>query len=123
MPFSEKYSIDVISLIAPTSQERIDKIARSAQGYVYCVSSMGVTGVRSELKTDLSSILSDIRAATDVPIAVGFGISTPEQAIQISTYADGIIVGSAIVKIIEEHGANAAQPLYEYVRAMKEAVS
>ena len=122
MPFSEKYSIDIISLIAPTSQERIGKIASSAQGYVYCVSSMGVTGVRSEINTDLSSILSAIRAATDVPVAVGFGISTPEQATQISAYADGIIVGSAIVKVIEEHGANASQPLFEYVRGMKEAI-
>ncbi|QNU67396.1 tryptophan synthase subunit alpha [Ruminiclostridium herbifermentans] len=122
-PFGEKYSIDIISLIAPTSQERIDKIAKKAQGYVYCVSSMGVTGVRSEIKTDLSSIISDIRNVTDVPIAVGFGISTPEQAAQISSYADGIIVGSAIVKIIEEHGENAAKPLYEYVRAMKGAIS
>lgn len=120
--FSEKYSIDVISLIAPTSEERIAKIASRAQGYVYCVSSMGVTGVRREIKTDLSSILSDIRAATDVPIAVGFGISTPEQASQISAYADGIIVGSAIVKIIEKHGENAAQPLFEYVQAMKAAI-
>ncbi len=123
MPFSEKYSIDVISLIAPTSQERIAKIASSAQGYVYCVSSMGVTGIRREIKTDLSSILSDIRATTDVPIAVGFGISTPDQAAEISSYADGIIVGSAIVKIIEKHGENAAQPLFEYVRGMKEAMS
>lgn len=121
-PFSDKYGIDIISLIAPTSQERIAKIASSAQGYVYCVSSMGVTGVRSEIKTDLSSILSDIKAVTDVPIAVGFGISTTAQATQISTYADGIIVGSAIVKIIEEHGANAAKPLFEYVRGMKEAI-
>jgi tryptophan synthase alpha chain len=83
---------------------------------------MGVTGVRSKLNTDLSTILDNIRAATDVPIAVGFGISTPEQASQISAYADGIIVGSAIVKIIEEHGVNATKYLYEYVRAMKEAV-
>lgn len=121
-PFSEKYGIDIISLIAPTSKERIKKIASSAQGYVYCVSSMGVTGIRSEITTDLSSILTEIRAATDVPVAVGFGISTPQQASQICKYADGIIVGSAIVKIIEEHGDNATKYLYEYVRGMKEAI-
>lgn len=121
-PFSDKYDVDIISLIAPTSKERIGKIASCAKGYVYCVSSMGVTGVRNHINTDLSSIFDNIRAATDVPIAVGFGISTPEQASQISTYADGIIVGSAIVKIIEEHGANATKYLYEYVREMKESV-
>lgn len=122
LPFSEKYHIDIISLIAPTSEERISKIASNAQGFVYCVSSMGVTGVRSEIKTDLSSILAAVKSATNIPTAVGFGISTPKQASEISAYADGIIVGSAIVKIIEEYGENAAKPLYEYVRAMKEAI-
>lgn len=121
-PFSEKYDIDFISLIAPTSKERIGKIASCAKGFVYCVSSMGVTGVRNDINQDLSSILSDIKAVTDVPVAVGFGIYTPEQATLISSYADGVIVGSAIVKIIEEYGDNAAKPLYEYVKAMKEAI-
>lgn len=122
LPFSEKYGVDIITLIAPTSEERIAKIANSAQGFVYCVSSMGVTGMRSEIKTDLSTILSAVKAVTDVPTAVGFGISTPQQAAEISSYADGIIVGSAIVKIIEEHGDNAAKPLYEYVFTMKQAI-
>jgi tryptophan synthase alpha chain len=123
LPFSDKYGVDVISLIAPCSKERIAKIASSAKGFVYCVSSMGVTGVRNKIKTDLPSLLSAIKANTNTPIAVGFGISTSQQASEISSYADGIIVGSAIVKIIEEHGANAAKPLYEYVLAMKHAVS
>lgn len=123
LPFSDKYGVDIISLIAPSSKERIAKIASPAQGFVYCVSSMGVTVVRNEIKTDLPTIISAIKATTNVPIAVGFGISTPQQASEISAYADGIIVGSAIVKIIEEHGANAAKPLYKYVRAMKEAIS
>lgn len=122
MPFSEKYGIDIISLVAPTSEARIAKIANSAQGYVYCVSSMGVTGVRSEIKTDLPSLLSAIKATTNIPTAVGFGISTPQQAAEISKYADGIIVGSAIVKIIEEHGTNSAEYLYEYVKDMKQAI-
>ena len=122
LPFSEKYGVDIITLIAPTSQERIAKIASTAQGFVYCVSSMGVTGVRSELKTDLTSILSAVKAVTTVPIAVGFGISTPQQASEISANSEGIIVGSAIVKIIEEYGDNAAKPLYEYIRAMKKAI-
>ena len=122
LPFSNKYGVDIISLIAPSSKERIAKIASSAQGFVYCVSSMGVTRVRNEIKTDLTSIISAIKATTNVPIAAGFGISTPQQASEISAYADGIIVGSAIVKIIEEYGDNATKPLYEYVRAMKQAI-
>jgi len=122
LPFSDKYEVDVISLIAPSSKERIAELASNAKGFVYCVSSMGVTGVRKEIQTDLPSILSTIKATTNIPVAVGFGISTTQQASEISEYADGIIVGSAIVKIIEEHGDNATKPLYEYVRAMKQAV-
>lgn len=121
-PFSEKYEIDIISLIAPTSQTRITEIASHAKGFVYCVSSMGVTGVRSEIKTDLPSIISAVRSVTDVPAAVGFGISTPRQASEISSYSDGIIVGSAIVKIIEEQGEASAKPLFEYVLKMKQAL-
>ncbi len=123
MPFSEKYQIDIITLIAPTSESRIAKIASNAKGFVYCVSSMGVTGVRTEIKTDLSSIIKSVRSVTTVPAAVGFGISTPEQASEISKYSDGIIVGSAIVKIIEKHGKDSAKPLYDYVKSMKEAIS
>ncbi len=123
LPFSEKYGVDIISLIAPTSEARIAEIASCAKGFVYCVSSMGVTGVRNEIKTDLSSILSAVRSATKVPAAVGFGISTPQQAAEISKYADGIIVGSAIVKIIEEHGSNSSAPLFEYVHGMKESIA
>lgn len=123
LPFSDKYGVDIISLIAPSSNERITKLASNAKGFVYCVSSMGVTGVRSEIKTDLPSILSAIKEATDIPTAVGFGISTPQQASEICAYADGIIVGSAIVKIIEEYGVNASKPLFEYVKTMKQAIS
>ncbi len=122
MPFSDKYNVDIISLIAPTSEERINKLASCAKGFVYCVSSKGVTGVRSEIKTDLKSIVSSVRSATKVPVAVGFGISTPEQASEISKYADGIIVGSAIVKIIEQYGDDAATPLYDYVSELKKSI-
>lgn len=123
LPFSEKYQVDIITLIAPTSEARISEIASRAKGFVYCVSSMGVTGVRGEIKTDLPSIVAAVKTATDIPAAVGFGISTPRQAADISKYADGIIVGSAIVKIIEEHGINAAEPLHKYVRKMKQAIA
>lgn len=118
-----KNGVDVISLIAPTSKERIQKIAGDATGFIYVVSSLGVTGMRSEIKTDLNAILADIRDVTDLPLAVGFGINTPEQASQIGKIADGVIVGSAIVKIIEEHGENAGDALKEYVSSMKKAAN
>ena len=130
LPYEEKGEIadiakangvDVISLIAPTSSERIKMIANDATGFIYVVSSLGVTGMRSEIKTDLNAILSDIREVTDLPLAVGFGINTPEQASDISKIADGVIVGSAIVKIIEEYGEDASGPLKEYVSSMKDA--
>ena len=132
LPYEEKGEIadiaasngvDVISLIAPTSKERIQKIANDATGFIYIVSSLGVTGMRSEIKTDLNAIIEDIRDVTDLPLAVGFGINTPEQASQIGKLADGVIVGSAIVKIIEEYGEDATEPLKEYVSAMKKAAN
>ena len=120
---THKYGIDIISLIAPTSKERIQMIAREASGFIYVVSSLGVTGMRSEIRTDLKSILEDIKEVTDVPAAVGFGINTPEQAENIAKVADGVIVGSAIVNIIAEHGENAKEPLQNYVKSMKDAIS
>lgn len=131
MPFEEKgelaeeakkNGVDIISLIAPTSADRIQMIAKEAQGYVYVVSSLGVTGMRSEIKTDLKSIIDLVKQATDVPAAVGFGINTPEQAAEISKISDGVIVGSAIVKIIEKYGENAAGEVYKYVKEMKDAI-
>ena len=130
LPYEEKGEIaeiakandvDVISLIAPTSSERIQMIAGDASGFIYVVSSLGVTGMRSEIKTDLNAILEDIREVTDLPLAVGFGINTPEQAKNIGKIADGVIVGSAIVKIIEKYGEDATEPLKEYVSSMKKA--
>lgn len=121
LPASEKYDVDIISLIAPTSKDRIQTIAKEAKGYIYVVSSMGVTGVRSEITTDISHIVEHIRSVTDVPVAIGFGISTPEQAAKYSSQADGVIVGSAIVKIIAQYGGDAAPHVYEYVKKMVEA--
>lgn len=120
---AEHYGIDVISLIAPTSEDRIKMIAGEAQGFVYTVSSLGVTGTREEIKTDLESITKAIREVTDTPVAIGFGINTPEQAKKYSHIADGIVVGSAIVKIVAEYGENAPQKVYEYVKSMKDAIS
>ena len=115
---AKKTDIDIITLIAPTSEKRIEEIALNADGFIYLVSSMGVTGVRKEITTDLTSIVSEIKKHTDIPVAIGFGISTPEQAAYFSTIADGVIVGSAIVRIIELHGDKAHQPLIEYIQEM-----
>ena len=114
-----KYGMDFISMIAPTSEDRIKEIASQAKGFIYVVSSLGVTGVRSEIKTDLESIVKLIKEATDTPAAIGFGISTPEQAAKMSKVADGVIVGSAMVRIVASEGANAPEKLAEYVREMK----
>ena len=118
-----KYGVDVISMIAPTSAARIRAIASEARGFLYVVSSMGVTGIRSEIKTDLSSILAAVREASDIPAAVGFGINTPEQAAKVAQIADGVIVGSAIVKIIARYGSEAGPYIYDYVKSMKEAIT
>lgn len=114
-----KYGMDFISMIAPTSEDRIKEIASQAKGFIYVVSSLGVTGVRSEIKTDLESIVKLIKEATDTPAAIGFGISTPEQAAKMSKVADGVIVGSAMVRIVASEGVNAPEKLAEYVRKMK----
>lgn len=119
---AKKYGISVISLIAPTSEERIKTIAADAEGFIYIVSSMGVTGVRSEIKTDLASIMKTVKQFEHVPAAIGFGISTPEQAREMSALADGVIVGSAIVKIVAQYGENAAPHIYDYVKSMTDAV-
>lgn len=121
-PYADKYGIDVISLIAPTSNDRIKMIAKESQGFVYCVSSLGVTGVRSEITTNISDMVKLVRTVSDTPCAIGFGISTPEQAKEMAQYADGVIVGSAIVKIVEQYGKNSVEPVCEYVRKMKEAI-
>jgi len=120
--YAEKYNVDIISLIAPTSNDRIQKIAKEAKGFVYIVSSMGVTGMRNKITTDVESIIKLVKAETNTPCAIGFGINTPEQAKHFSGISDGIIVGSAIVKIIEKYGEEAPKYVFEYVKTMKEAM-
>ena len=119
----EKYGVDLIRFIAPTSKERIQTIAAGARGFIYCVSSLGVTGVRSEIRTDVGEMIRLAKEVTDTPCAVGFGIATPEQAENMSKVSDGVIVGSAIVKLIAKHGKDSVQPVSEYVKSMKEAIS
>lgn len=118
----KKYGIDFISMIAPTSHERTIRIAKEAEGFVYCVSSLGVTGVRNEITTDIGNMVKLVRQYTSVPAAVGFGVSTEEQAETLSKQSDGVIVGSAIVKIIEKYGKDAVPHVEEFVRGMKKAV-
>ena len=120
---ASQHGVDLISLIAPTSEARIKEIAKSAAGFIYLVSSMGVTGIRGEITTDLAAIASAIRSASPLPVAVGFGIHTPAQAAAMARVADGVIVGSAIVKLAAEHGEAAGPHIYRYVKEMKEAIS
>ena len=122
LPAAQRHGIEVITLIAPTSGGRIRTLAKGARGFVYLVSSMGVTGVRGQISTDIAALVRKVRGATKTPVAVGFGISEIAQAALIAREADGVIVGSAIVKIIEEHGENAAGALAEYVASMKSAI-
>ena len=122
LPYCEKYGVDLISLIAPTSAQRIAMIAKEAQGFLYVVSSLGVTGTRNEITTDLDAITKIVRENTKIPCAMGFGISTPEQVQKIAASADGVIVGSAIVSIVAEHGRDAAEYVGAYVKKMKDAL-
>ena len=121
-PICHRFGLELISLIAPTSENRIAMIAGEAEGFVYLVSSLGVTGVRSEIKTDLTSIVEAIRRNTDIPCAIGFGISTPEQAARMAGLTDGVIVGSAIVRLIEKYGRQAPEHVGRYVKEMKAAI-
>ncbi len=132
LPYEEKdelshiaqaHGVDVISMIAPTSRQRIQRIAKEAAGFIYVVSSMGVTGVRASIETDIASIIKSIREVTDVPTAVGFGISTPKQAEKMAGVSDGVIIGSAIVKLIAKYGEHAEGALREYVKSIKDAIS
>ena len=131
VPFEEKeefdtvckqYGLDLISLIAPTSHERLTQIAKEAHGFVYCVSSLGVTGTRTQITTDIGGMVKLVKAVKDIPCAVGFGISTPEQAKKMAAQSDGAIVGSAIVKLCAAHGENCVPYVKEYVKSMKDAV-
>ena len=132
IPFEEKAElsgvckengIDLISMIAPTSADRIETIAKEAEGFIYCVSSLGVTGVRSEINTDIGAMVAHVKTVTDTPVAVGFGISTPEQAKKMAALSDGAIVGSAIVKIVAQYGKDALPHVADYVKKMKAGVS
>ena len=131
VPFEEKaefapacraHGLELISLIAPTSEARIGKIAAEAEGFVYCVSSLGVTGVRTEITTDIGAMVRLVKAQKDIPCAVGFGVSTPAQARQMARAADGVIVGSAIMKLVAAHGRESVPIVAEYIRGMKDAV-
>jgi tryptophan synthase alpha chain len=118
----EEYKIALISLIAPTSGERTEAIARESEGFIYCVSSLGVTGIRGEINTDIAEMITRVRRVSDTPCAIGFGVSTPEQARAMAEISDGVIIGSAIVKIIAEHGKSCIEPVKKYVSGIKAAL-
>lgn len=122
LPICRAHGVDLISLIAPTSKQRIAKIAKDAEGFLYIVSSLGVTGTRSQITTDLGAIVKVVRENTDIPCAIGFGISTPDQAKRMADISDGAIVGSAIIKLFAKYTAEAPTYIGEYVRSMKEAI-
>ena len=121
-PACRRHGVALISLIAPTSADRIARIAAGAEGFVYLVSSLGVTGARSAITTDLAPLVQTIRENTRLPVAVGFGISTPEQARQMAGCADGVIVGSAILRLLEQYGRQAPPHVGAFVREMKQAI-
>lgn len=123
VPIASRYDVDVITLIAPTSKERIKMLAKEAEGFIYVVSSMGVTGIRDEITTDVAEIVDIIRSVTDTPTAIGFGINTKEQVYKYSSIADGVIVGSAIVRVVGQHGEQAGKELCHYVSGMAGALA
>ncbi len=122
LPLCRSNGVDLVSMIAPTSANRIAMIAKEAEGFLYIVSSLGVTGTRSEIRTDLSSIVKVVRENTGIPCAIGFGISTPEQAKKMAGLSDGVIVGSAIVRLLEKYGKDAPAHIGRYVKSMKDAI-
>lgn len=122
-PTCQKYGLSLISMIAPTSHDRIAMIAKEAEGFLYIVSSLGVTGERQAITTDIGAIVDVVRQNTDIPCAIGFGISTPDQASTMAQKADGVIVGSAIVRRLAEYGRDAAEPVGAYVKSMKDAIA
>ena len=122
LPICHKYGVNLVSLIAPTSENRIAMIAKEAESFLYIVSSLGVTGTRSEIKTDLASIVKVVRQNTSIPCAIGFGISTPQQAKKMADISDGAIVGSAIIKLIEKYGKDSPKYVGEYVKSIKDAI-
>lgn len=121
-PACKKYGLELVSLIAPTSNDRISTIAADANGFVYCVSSLGVTGVRGSITTDIGAMIKLVKEAKDIPACVGFGISNPETARKMAQYADGVIVGSAIVRIIGEYGVDAVPHVAQFVKSIKDAI-
>ena len=132
VPFEEKEEvsgaceaagIELISMIAPTSHDRINMIARQAKGFLYCVSSLGVTGVRGSITTNIKEMVDQVKEVSDIPCAIGFGIATPEQAQEMAAVSDGAIVGSAIVRIIAQYGKNCIGPVCDYIKDMKAAVA
>jgi tryptophan synthase alpha chain len=120
--YTKKAGLRLISLIAPTSNDRVKKIAKEAEGFLYCVSSLGVTGVRDNIGNAAEGMIKAAKEVSDIPCAVGFGVSTPQSAAAAAKYADGVIIGSAIVKIVSEYGENSPEKVGEFARGIKKAL-
>lgn len=118
-PLADENEVDIIQMVAPTSEERIRANVKEATGFVYVVSSMGVTGMRSSIQTNLEDIIRVVKETTDTPVAIGFGIHTPEQAGRMAKLADGVITGSGVVDIINKNGKEAAPKLASYIAGLK----
>ena len=118
-PLADANGVDIIQMVAPTSEERIRESLKDATGFVYVVSSMGVTGMRGDIQTDLREIIRIARETTDPPLAIGFGIHTREQAGRMARLADGVITGSGVVDIINKNGSEASEKLTAYIRGLK----
>lgn len=121
---ADQFDVNIITLVAPTSRERIEKITRDAKGFLYCVSSLGVTGVRNSFNTDFNEFFSYINKYCNIPKAIGFGISTPEHVRSLRGYSDGLIVGSAIVRQVEKSSSEdeAVKNVGSYVKELREAL-
>ncbi|MCH3917393.1 MAG: tryptophan synthase subunit alpha [Spirochaetia bacterium] len=129
VPFEERkefssafqaHDIDLISMIAPTSADRVKKIAKEATGFIYCVSSLGVTGTRNTLSSDIGALIKQVRnVRPDIPCAIGFGIGNAGQASKMAALSDGIIVGSAIVKLIADQGKDCVPAVLDFAKELK----
>lgn len=123
LPACKKYGIELISMIAPTSSYRAAEIAKNAEGFLYCVSSLGVTGIRTDIGNSIADIIKKVKQVSDIPCAIGFGISSSDQAKEMAKFADGIIIGSAIVQIVEKYGKNSILPVSEYIKSIKNSIN
>ena len=114
----------IIPLAAPTStRQRLAKIAALAQGFIYCVTVTGITGTKQVVTGEITGLARQIKELTELPVVAGFGIATPEQAVAVAQHCDGVVVGSALVRLVEELGENSPRAVADLTRQLKEALA